>query len=195
MEMLSKILAPVAFSARCQDATRYAAALARRFHCELDLLHVFVQPWAAFSSAEGYATPPPFDLESTLAQVERELREFLRDELGGITVRREIAEGDPARAIAEFACSEQCDLIVMPTHGYGPFRRFLLGSVTAKVLHDVHCPVLTSPHLENPPAIELPQFAKILCAVDLRPGSREVIDWGRRFAAEFGSELKLVHVV
>jgi len=195
MAMLSRILVPVVFSARCQDATRYAAALACRFHCELDLLHVFVQPWAAFSAAEGYATPPPFDLESTLAQVHAELDEFLRDELRGITVRREVGEGDPARAIAEFACTEQCDLIVMPTHGYGPFRRFLLGSVTAKVLHDVHCPVLTSPHLEHPPAMESPRFGKILCAVDLRPESRQVISWASRLAAEFGSDLALVHVV
>jgi nucleotide-binding universal stress UspA family protein len=193
--MLSRILVPVVFSARCQDATRYAAALACRFHCELDLLHVFVQPWAAFSAAEGYATPPPFDLESTLAQVQEELDGFLSDELRGLTVRRELGEGDPARAIAQFACKEQCDLIVMPTHGYGPFRRFLLGSVTAKVLHDVHCPVLTGPHMEHPPAMEAPSFGKILCAVDLRTESREAIAWASRLAAEFGSELALVHAV
>jgi hypothetical protein len=28
------------------------------------------------------------------------------------------------------------DLIMMPTHGVGTFRSFLVGSVTAKVLHD-----------------------------------------------------------
>jgi len=195
MAMLSRILVPVVFSARCQDATRYAAALACRFHCELDLLHVFVQPWAAFSAAEGYATPPPFDLESTLAQVHAELDEFMGDEVRGLTVRREVGEGDPARAIAEFACKEKCDLIVMPTHGYGPFRRFLLGSVTAKVLHDVHCPVLTGPHLEHPPAMESPRFGKILCAVDLRPESRQVVAWASQFAEEFGSDLALVHAV
>jgi hypothetical protein len=36
-------------------------------------------------------------------------------------------------------------MILMPTHGYGPFRQMLLGSVTAKVLHDSKCPVLTEP--------------------------------------------------
>src|ERR1051325_3144541 len=162
MAMLTRILAPVAFSARCQDATRYAAALACRFHCNLDLLHVFVQPWAAFSSAEGYATPPPFDLQSTLVEVETQLEEFLRDELQGLPVRTSVREGDPARTIAEYACTEGCDLIVMPTHGYGPFRRFLLGSVTAKILHDVHCPVFTGPHLEHPPALTAPSFQNIL---------------------------------
>ena len=32
---------------------------------------------------------------------------------------------------------------MMPTHGCGPLRRFLLGSVTAKVLHDVSTAVWT----------------------------------------------------
>ncbi len=47
----------------------------------------------------------------------------------------------------------------MPTHGYGPFRRFILGSVTAKVLHDADCPVWTGVHLEEAPPIERSRFA------------------------------------
>jgi hypothetical protein len=45
--------------------------------------------------------------------------------------------GDPAHAITDFVASNKVDLVMMPTHGYGPFRQLLLGSVTAKVLHDV----------------------------------------------------------
>ncbi|HEV3202148.1 MAG TPA: universal stress protein [Bryobacteraceae bacterium] len=195
MALISRILVPVVFSERCQDATRYAAALACRFHCELTLLNVFIQPWAAYSSPEGYATPPPYDLESTLAQVKEQFDGFLADELRTLSVRRVLSEGDPASVIARYACSESCDLIVMPTHGYGPFRRFLLGSVTAKVLHDVSCPVFTGPHLEHPPALESPRFQKILCALDLCPESRAVVEWASRFAGEFGSEIAMVYAI
>jgi nucleotide-binding universal stress UspA family protein len=195
MALISRILVPVVFSERCQDATRYAAALACRFHCDLALLHVFVQPWAAYSSPEGYATPPPYDLESTLGQVQDELNGFLADELRTLSVQRFLTEGDPARGIAQYACSKGCDLIVMPTHGYGPFRRFLLGSVTAKVLHDAACPVFTGPHLEHPPALESPRFHKILCALDLCPESRGVLEWASQFAVEFGSEISIVHAI
>ena len=195
MPTLSKILAPVVFSAQCEDAARHAAALACRFHSQLVLMHVYVPPWAAVASPEGYATPPQYDIEATTQRIREQLDRFLCEEVLNIRVRREVCEGDPALAIADFANRENCDLIVMPTHGYGPFRRFLLGSVTAKVLHDVCCPVLTGPHLEHPPAISSPCFGKILCAIDLGPHSRAVLEWADWMAAQFGSEVTVLHVL
>ncbi len=42
-------------------------------------------------------------------------------------------DGDPAAESSAYAHKHAVDLVVMPTHGYGPFRRFILGSNTAKV--------------------------------------------------------------
>ena len=195
MALVSKILVPVEFSARCQDAARYAAALATRFHSEITFVHVFLQPWAAYSSPEGYASPPPYDLKSLCEQAEAELAAFVPGECDELSVHREILDGDPAQAIAQYACAGNFDLVVMPTHGHGKFRRFLLGSVTAKVLHDVRCPVFTGPHMEHPPALQSPCFRRVLCALDLNQGSREILCWAARFAAEFGAEVTLVHAL
>ena len=65
----------------------------------------------------------------------------------------------------------------MPTHGYGPFRRFILGSTTAKVLHDADCPVWTGVHLEERARRVRPRCARILCAVDLGPQSSKTLCW------------------
>ncbi|PWU12293.1 MAG: hypothetical protein C5B51_00975 [Terriglobia bacterium] len=193
MAAFSRILAPIAFSARCEGAVQYAEALACHFRSELVLLHV-VMPLQSYALPDAMAVAPEM-MDETLAQAKTQLDQFLGDGLKGINVKREVVEGDPATEIVEFAKTGNFDLIVMPTHGYGPFRRFLLGSVTAKVLHDAHCPVWTGPHLEEAPPYASIGFRKILCAVDLGPDSRAVLEWGANFAREYGAELAVVHAI
>lgn len=53
-----------------------------------------------------------------------------------------ISIGTPADAIAQYAREQQVDQIVMSRQGEGGLQVFLLGSVVAKVLHLVECPVL-----------------------------------------------------
>ena len=102
------------------------------------------------------------------------------------------AVGDPAQKIAEFTRDNAVDLVMIPTHGHGLFRRLLLGSVTSKVLHDVHCPVWTAAHAEKQHAHDLPR--KILCALDTTPraGAGPV---GRRVQPEDGRDVQFLHVV
>jgi nucleotide-binding universal stress UspA family protein len=80
----------------------------------------------------------------------------------------------------------------MPTHGYGPFRRFILGSVTAKVLHDADCPVWTGVHLEADSVSQI-QFRKVVAAIDLGQQSERTLMWAARFAEGVGAQLSLVH--
>jgi hypothetical protein len=63
---------------------------------------------------------------------------------------------------------------MMPSYGLGFFRPSLLGSVTAKVLHDVGCPVWTSVHAEEAPPLERIGCTKVLCAIDLRERSQQI---------------------
>jgi len=53
-----------------------------------------------------------------------------------------VVEGDPARAILEFAKQNKVDLIIMGTLGKGGLERFLLGSVTDKVVRHSKTSVL-----------------------------------------------------
>lgn len=50
--------------------------------------------------------------------------------------------GDPASTIIEVADEENADMIIICTHGLGAMKRFLLGSVTDKVVHHAKVPVL-----------------------------------------------------
>jgi nucleotide-binding universal stress UspA family protein len=82
----------------------------------------------------------------------------------------------------------------MPTHGYGAFRRALLGSVTAKVLHDAKIPVWTAAHAPEPSHRAHPQPRHILCAVDLRPESRQTLEFAIGLARDADAMVDLVHV-
>jgi len=124
----------------------------------------------------------------------RQLGSFLAEELRGLPVQRIVLEGDAAQKIVAYSHAERVDLIIMPTHGYGPFRRFLLGSVTAKVLHDADCPVWTGVHLEDAPMPESISFGHILCAVDLAPHAERVLSWASDIAEAFRARLTVAHV-
>jgi nucleotide-binding universal stress UspA family protein len=95
--------------------------------------------------------------------------------------------------ITDFARTHGVDLIMMPTHGVGRFRRSLLGSVTSKVLHDATCPVWTAAHVETQTASDTPR--RILCAVDGSQATPAIARWAADFARTLGARLILLHVV
>ncbi len=193
MFSLARIVLPVDFSARCIGAARYVEALAERFGSEVILLHVVPPPHYEFSSMEVGGTVLNELFAARSAQLQKQLDGFLTSELPELQARRVLLDGDPARRIVDFAHSERAGLIVMPTHGYGPFRRFVLGSVTAKVLHDSDCPVWTGVHLEEAPAVNQIRFRTIVTAVDLGGHSRATLNWAASLAEACQARLVLVH--
>jgi nucleotide-binding universal stress UspA family protein len=196
MLTLSKILLPVDFSEQGAGAARWAGALARHFRAEVTLLHV--NPVTAIAATAPREFSGPIDtgwITALEAQRRRELDSYQEAEFEGVAAKREVVSGDPARKILEHAHREKVDLIVMPTRGYGPFRRFLLGSVTAKVLHDARCPVWTGTHMRETSQVEAKVINHILCAIDNGPASERVLDWARRLAGEFNSAVTVVHAI
>lgn len=60
----------------------------------------------------------------------------------GDDVTRIVLEGVPAQRIEEYARLSNIDLIAMSTHGHTGLRRWLYGSVTARVMRDAGCSML-----------------------------------------------------
>lgn len=195
MGWLTKILVPVDFSEPSRAAAGQAAALARRFHSELTFLYVDELPTLLargrhflrdISSHESGFDP-------VVASQKAELEAFGGPELNSAAIRRVFREGDPAQTIVEVAFEEESDLILMPTHGFGPLRRTLLGSVTAKVLHDANRPVWTGVHLNDAGEKAVTEFRHILCAVDFGPYTSGALSWAAKFSGEFHCRLTVVH--
>jgi nucleotide-binding universal stress UspA family protein len=195
MRSLSTILLPVDFSERSIGAAHCAKALASRFRSQITLLHVLASaPYESGLEAGGGIMLAEL-LRNRTEQATRDLDGFLAGEWGDLDVRRVLLEGDPATRIVEFAHQQPAGLIIMPTHGYGPFRRFILGSNTAKVLHDADCPVWTGVHMPESPAAAAIPLRRVLCAVDLGSQSEKTYAWAAWLAGEFQAHLTLMHAM
>jgi nucleotide-binding universal stress UspA family protein len=175
MLTLPRIIAAVDFSEPSRRGAIFAARLARHFHSELTLLHVLERCGHELT--------------------ESEFNEWLLpDEFRIMDVRRVVLSGNPAGEIVSFARSGHTSLIVIPTHGYGPLRQCLLGSVAASILHDANCPILSGIHMPDAFPDEARGFRKILCAVDFCPQSVKALEWASQFAGEFHAALTIVHI-
>jgi nucleotide-binding universal stress UspA family protein len=189
------ILFPVDFSDRCRGAARYVEAVAGRFQSRLVLLHVLETTIGQPGDLDFGGLATSLQWEDRTARAQQLLDDFGAPEVAHLNVARRLESGDPARTIIRVAREENAGLIAMPTHGYGGFRRFILGSVTAKVLHDAACPVWTGVHMENAPTLEAISIRSIVCALDLSARSPEVLAASAWLANEYGARLTLVHAV
>jgi nucleotide-binding universal stress UspA family protein len=194
MFQISRILAPVVFSENCRGALRYAVSLASHFKAELTALHIL-----------ELMKPSDFDSDVEIEYLENARRKWVHREFfnltsgmrGRVDIQEVCFDGDPAREIVRYAEQSGTDLLVMASRGHGPFRRFLLGSVTAKVLHDAHCVVWTGVHLEQALSPEnVPdKFSTVLCAVDLGPQTEAALEWSSGIARDYDAKLALLHVI
>ena len=179
---LKRILFPVDFSERSRAAASYAEEFASHFGAELILLYVVEPPDYNTSLADSHRVHAEgFDL-------------FFGHRLQRLhDVKRLIEHGDAARKIIECAARHQADLIMIPTQGMGMYRRLIIGSTSAKVLHDADCPVWSGVHWEHVPPPEKIHYQRICCAVDLEPHSAKVLEWAVQFAQEYRAELTMLH--
>jgi nucleotide-binding universal stress UspA family protein len=190
MPTIRHILFPLDFSAAGTATVPYVRELANHFHARVTVLSVVPPTWI---TPPGLIPPPagsdPVALRNT---VQGHLDQLALDNLESQPARL-TALGDPAEKIAEFTRDNAVDLVMLPTHGHGLFRGLLLGSVTAKVLHDVHCPVWTAAHAEKQHTATVPR--KILCAVDGSEKTLALAQWAADFSRQMGATLQLLHVV
>ena len=159
MLTLKKILAPTDFSVITVPAIGYALSLAKALGAEVTVLHAlptevmkeqFMNQFApgelAGAVAPGGVTRPP-DLEGIFERKKQVLHTFLEQRISNellraVKVNPVIKIGKVAEEIVATAKEEQCDLIVMTSHG-SRLRRLLHGSLTDRVILLAPCPVLS----------------------------------------------------
>ena len=189
---MQKILFPVDMSDSCTAAVPFVEAMAEKLQAEVTLLHVLEMPTGYLCDWYGYMTL--VDTDAIRKARQAEFDGYMTNSFAGLNTKRVMLEGDAAQSITAYAHDSGYDLIMMPTHGYGIFRAMLLGSVTAKVLHDAACPVWTGVHVDEAPAAAA-KCEQVMCAVDLTEKSVPAMQFASNVAQAFGAKLWLVHAV
>ena len=141
VEMYKKILVPLDGSEFSRKALDHAEKLAKIFDSELLLLQVV--PFMPIYGSPELVTPLIVDEKQKEAAEKylNNLCEELRKRGRKVTSAVKTGQQVPLEII-DFAKASGADLIVMSTHGRSGITRWVLGSVTHKVLTRGETPVL-----------------------------------------------------
>ena len=142
--MFEKILVPLDGSQLAETALEAALVIARKQSGEIILLTVPTYGQVMAPGPAGYTLMTPSQSPDILNEdAETYLDGIYRRISGpGIEVMTEVVGGDIAGNIVDMAAAEKADLIVMTNHGYSGFTRWMMGSITERVLRSAPRPVL-----------------------------------------------------
>jgi nucleotide-binding universal stress UspA family protein len=183
----------VDFSPISKRALDHASAIARWYEAELTVLHVtpLMPTIFGFPAAVDTAALAAVDADAVVP----ELTAFAAEAAAAVSkCEMVVRSGSPSAEILRYVAEEDADLVVLGTHGRTGFERFMVGSVTEKVLRKAPCPVLSvPPHSEGQP--ERPVFARILYGADFSEAGGRAAEYALSLAQEANGSLTLLHVV
>ncbi len=140
-----KVLVAVDGSAISRETVQRLPDLVKLDDGEIVVLTVAPNP--AMPDVTGMMGPPYMDFTLLAQQVKAEAEEHLVDAADrlrarGLKPQTVFREGDPGAEILDFIREQHIDLVVVGSHGRTGFRKFLLGSVSSRIVNEAPCPVL-----------------------------------------------------
>jgi len=188
------IICATDFSDLSNRAIPFAVSLTKEFDTKLYFCHVIGLPSAAIY---GEILLDPTE------QQDKAIR-YAQEQLGSLIDAQQvewealIATGHTADEISRLAQEKSADLVIAATHGRSGLKRFLLGSVTERLMRILPCPLLIIPE-PAPDALAVVdqpfRFKRILIGCDFSSDATLAFQHGLSLAQEFQSELYLVHVI
>jgi nucleotide-binding universal stress UspA family protein len=114
----------------------------------------------------------------------------------GVVATTRVLDGPVPAVLHEHAVSRGIDLVVMTTHGHGPFSRFWLGSVADQLAHRLPIPLLlVRPHDAPVDLAREPALGRLLVGLDGSPRAEAVLGPALGLARLTGAGVALVRVV
>ena len=136
---MQKILVAYDGSKSSDKALKKGVELAMNFNASLTVLSVIPELYLTELSAMDRNK-----IFEALSKETTDAMEKIRKSLSGksMEVKTLIRQGDPAEKILETAQKMKADLLITGSHGKHGTKKFLLGSVSSKVVDYSKCPVM-----------------------------------------------------
>ena len=188
MHTLRHILVATDFSTTAERAVERAAQLATQHQAALHLLHV-VRPLDLYP-ALSLGPDELGEHDEALRQAEQSQLEATAKMLAarlGIQVDAASRIGRVHDGIAQHAEAIGADLVVVGARGENTLLDLLMGATASRLLRLLSRPVLV---VRQPGAVP---YGKVLVAVDLSPGSADVVHHARALAG--AAKVEVLHVL
>jgi len=189
--MYDRILVPTDGSEAARRAGEHAAFLAHAFDADVHALSVVNLDALAGPFDAGGIDPQTIETYEAAAH---DQLEALVDAIDREAVHTEVVHGHPATGIVDYAADADVDMIAMGTHGRTGVERYVVGSVTERVLRTSPVPVFTTragPEEDEP----ITGYEDVLVPTDGSERAAAAIEHGVAVAEAAGARLHAVSVV
>ena len=185
--MYNRILVPLDGSQLAEQVLPYVKLLAQGIKCHTELLQVIQY------------SPAPTHPRQIMANLTGEAYKYLKKTAAslkgsGLTASSLVHHGDPASDIVAEAESEPGTLIAMATHGSSGLARWMLGSVTDKVLHATTNPLLVVRVEEQEATTTEIELENVIVPLDESPLAEQVLPHAAYLARAMGLRIILLRV-
>jgi nucleotide-binding universal stress UspA family protein len=190
-QFIGKILVAVDGSNSCLRAMQVAAAVAKKFHSQLTVVHVISHDFMHPELKAHYQFPSLVleELDKSYQKTGRKIltgaEEFFKEEKIDVKSKLVRAE-DPAEKILEIIKESDYDLLILGNVSEIQARRFSLGSVAEKISLYAKIPVLITK--------KKTKIRKLLVAVDGSANADKALRYAVQFCQPFKAGITLLTV-
>lgn len=186
--MYENILLPYDGSEGASEVLHHASELAHWADATIQVLYVADTTRDSVTVVEGHTVDA---LARQGVDVVDEAAKTL-DTLG-VSYNTDVVQGNPAPTIVEYAERYDHDLVVMPTHGREGVSRYLIGSVSEKVVRLSSVPVLTA-RMQPGETLVFP-YENVLIPTDGSSAATHAADYLLELAASLDATVHVLSVV
>lgn len=186
--MYDTILVPYDGSDGAAAALHHAGEIAHWADATVRVLYVADTTRDSITVIEGRTVDVLIEQGEEIVAEATEILESL-----GVAHGSDVVQGPPAKTIAEYATEYEQDLIVIPTHGRSGISRFLLGSVSERVVRHSSVPVITV-RMQPDEQLTFP-YERILVPIDGSDTARYAAKRVSELAGALDATLHILSVV